>query len=84
MPSSSPAQAPVRSIALGSNFSGFGVQIAATARLGPGVEAGEADDVGDMTAADTVVVADAVADGVGDAVEPQAARQAQRATTSTR
>ena len=80
MPPSSPAQAPVRAIALGSNFSGVGVQRAATTGLGRGVGAVVADGVVDATAADAVVDAD----GVGDAEDPQAARQAQRTPISAK
>src|SRR5215207_3213776 len=66
MPSSSPAHAPVRSITLGSNFIGVGVQIPATAAVGLAVAtdaAGEAWAVAKDDAARGVVGAD------GDDVE---------------
>jgi len=82
MPSSSPAQAPVKSIdALGSNFSGVGVHGAATTGLGLELGVPAADGAADATAADAVVDAD----GVSDAEEePHAARQAQRTPISTK
>ena len=84
MPPSSPAQAPVRSIVLGSNFNGVGVHGAAAMGVGAVV----ADGVVEGTAAEAVVDATAAeavvdADGVGDAEEPQPTRQAQTSPINT-
>src|SRR6476469_7982250 len=58
MPPSSPAQAPVRSIALGSNLIGVAVQTAATSGLGLAIGVDEAADA--AVAADGTVAADGV------------------------
>ena len=81
MPSSSPSQAPVRSIFAGSNFRARLVQNAATAALADGAVEAAADLAADGVGAGVPGAAVGVADEV---LLPQAASMRQTAMAETR